>query len=144
MFRTVIAVAAICVSVTGVLAQSNIIKERQALMKRSGEEAKVASAMLRGETPFNLDRAKTVYANFAEKAAKLPSLFPPDSKTGETVASPAIWEKDAEFKATIAKFAADVKSAQDSLKDLDSFKAGFAAVGKNCAGCHETFRVKKS
>jgi cytochrome c556 len=28
------------------------------------------------------------------------------------------------------------------IKDLDSLKANFLAIGKACGGCHETFRVK--
>ena len=53
--------------------------------------------------------------------------FPDCSKTGDhTTAAPAIWEKPDDFKAAIAKFAADVKAAQDNTKDLDTFKANFA------------------
>jgi cytochrome c556 len=135
--------AAIAVTLGASAAMGGVIEDRKALMKRSGEEARAGAAMVRGETPFNLDRAQAILATYADKAAKLPTLFPADSKTGDTAAAPAIWEKSAEFKAQIEKFSADVKSAQASVKDLDSFKAGFAAVGKNCGGCHETFRIKK-
>jgi cytochrome c556 len=31
------------------------------------------------------------------------------------------------------------------VKDLESFKAAFANIGKNnCGGCHEKYRLKKS
>jgi cytochrome c556 len=30
------------------------------------------------------------------------------------------------------------------VKDLDSLKAALGAVGKDCGGCHETYRIKKS
>ena len=56
----------------------------------------------------------------------------------------AIWDKADDFKAATAKFAADVKAAQDSTKDLDTFKANVATVGKNCSNCHQTFRVRPS
>ena len=37
------------------------------------------------------------------------------------------------------------KAADASVKDLDSFKAAFANIGKNdCGGCHEKYRLKKS
>ena len=32
--------------------------------------------------------------------------------------------------------------AKGKIKDLDTLKATFPAVGKECGGCHETFRVK--
>jgi cytochrome c556 len=49
-----------------------------------------------------------------------------------------------DFKAAIAKFAADIKAAQDNTKDVDTLKANFATIGKNCSSCHQTFRVKSS
>ena len=50
-----------------------------------------------------------------------------------------------DFKARFDKFAADAKAANTEVKDLDSFKAAFGAIGKNdCGGCHEKYRVKKS
>jgi len=30
------------------------------------------------------------------------------------------------------------------IKDLDSLKANFPGIGKECGGCHETYRVKKA
>ena len=76
---------------------------------------------------------------------KLPTLFPENSKTGgDTAALPAIWDNKADFKAKFAKFGADAKAAQAAVKDLDSFKAAFPDMTKNCGGCHETYRAKKS
>ena len=121
------------------------IKARQTLMKRSGDMAKTGSAMIKGEAPYDGAKVKEIYAAFAEDASKMPTLFPPCSKTGDkTTASPAIWEKPDEFKAAVAKFAADIKAAQESTKDVATLKANFTAIGKNCSSCHETFRVKQS
>jgi len=118
----------------------DIIAQRQALMKRSGAEARVGAQMARGEVPFDAAKAQAIFATFADKAAKLPTLFPDNSKAGDTRAAPAIWEKPAEFKAEIAKFAADAKKGQETAKDLESFKAAFSATGRDCGSCHETFR----
>jgi hypothetical protein len=63
------------------------------------------------------------WRTYVDKANKLPSLFPENSKSGgETKAGSTIWEKPDEFKAQIAKFAADAKAALDNTKDLESFK----------------------
>jgi cytochrome c556 len=48
------------------------------------------------------------------------------------------------FKQRFSKFGEDAKKAKSSVKDLDSFKSNFGAVTKNCGGCHETYRIKKS
>lgn len=140
MIRVALAIAAIAIGATAVAGQGNIIAERQALMKRSGEQGRIAAQMVRGDTPYDQAKAEAVLANFADKAAKLPTLFPEASRVGETRALPGIWDNAAAFNAEIAKFAADVKAAQASAKDLESFKTAFAAVNKNCGTCHETFR----
>ena len=36
------------------------------------------------------------------------------------------------------------KAAAAAVKDLDSFKAQMGEVGKNCGGCHNTYRKKQS
>jgi len=66
------------------------------------------------------------------------------SRPGDTAALPAIWDNKADFEARFAKFSADAKEAQGSVKDLDTFKATFSAITKNCGGCHEMYRAKKS
>jgi len=146
MFRTVLVVFSILVcGASTAMAQScqNIIDKRQAFMKKSSEMAKVGSAMVKGEAPFDLAKAKEVLAAFAEDAAAMPTLFPDCSKTGDhTTVAPAIWEKPADFKAMQAKFASDVKAAQDNLKDLDSLKASFQTIGGDCGACHRQFRVR--
>jgi len=35
-----------------------------------------------------------------------------------------------------------VTEAKAKIKDLDTLKATFPAIGKECGGCHETYRVK--
>jgi cytochrome c556 len=101
--------------------------------------------MIKGDAPFDLAKAKEIFATFADDAAAMPTLFPDCSKTGDhTTAAPAVWDKPADFKAAIAQFAADIKAAQDNTKDLDSFKASFQSIGKDCGSCHQTFRIRPS
>jgi cytochrome c556 len=145
--KLLIACAVLVFGLTAASAQScqDIIDKRQALMKRSSDQAKVGSSMIKGDTPFDLAKTQAILATFAEDAAALPTLFPDCSKTGEhTTVAPAIWDRADDFKAAIAKFAADVKAAQDSTKDVDSLKANFQTIGKDCGSCHQTFRVGKS
>jgi cytochrome c556 len=148
MFRKLLVVfAVLMLGVTAATAQScqDIIDKRQTLMKKSGAEAKIGSAMIKGERPFDMAKVREIYAAFADDATQMPTLFPDCSKTGhKTTAAPAIWQKMDDFKAAIAKFAADIKAAQDSTKDVDSLKANFQIIGKNCSNCHQSFRVKSS
>ena len=146
MIRAVFAVAAIALGVGVAIAQQDPIAERKALMKANGDQAKIGAAMMKGDAPFELDKAKKVFTTFGDAAAKMPSLFPDTSKTGgDTAADPKIWESMDDFKARFAKLGTDAKEAVSKVTDLDSFKVAFGNIGKNdCGGCHEHYRVKKS
>ena len=148
MFRKLlVAFSILLLGVTAAAAQScpEFIEKRQTLMKKSGEEAKIGTAMIKGERPFDLAKVQEIYAAFADDAKQMPTLFPDCSKTGhKTTAAPAIWEKMDDFKAAIAKFTADIKAAQDNTKDLDGLKANFQTIGKNCSSCHQSFRIRSS
>ena len=144
IIRTVLAVAAVAVGVTAVMAQQDPIAARKAIMKANGQQAGIGSKMAKGEEPFALDKAKKVFATYQD-VAKAHALFPETSKTGgDTAALPAIWQNKADFEARLTKLANEAKSAEAATKDLDTFKAQFTEVQKNCGGCHETYRQKKS
>ena len=144
--RTLVAAAAVVLGAATVVAQTDPIAARKSLMKANGDQAKLGVAMIKGEAPFDLDKAKAIFATFIDAANKMPNLFPENSKTGdETAALPAIWEHMADVKARFAKLGEDAKAAQSSVKDLDSFKAAFSNIGKNdCGACHEHYRQKKT
>ena len=146
MFRTVSAIAVIAVCAGAAVAQQDPIATRKTLMKTNGDQAKIGASMAKGETPFDIEKARKIFAAFEDAATKAPSLFPDNSKTGgDTAADPKIWENIDDFKARLAKFGTDAKDAIAKVNDLDSFKAAFGAIGKNdCGGCHEKYRVKKS
>jgi cytochrome c556 len=144
MKRTVLVATLLALGMSFAAADSPIA-ERQALMKKNGDAAKLGTQFMKGEAPFDLAKAKQIFATYAETAAKMPALFPAGSQTGEkTEALPVIWEKMDDFKAKFAKFGADAKDAQDKITDEASFKAIFPVVQKNCGGCHQTYRAKKS
>jgi len=147
MVRNFLAVAAITIAgISAAAAQScpDKITERQGLMKKSGAAAKLASAMIKGEAPYDQAKVQEIFAAFANDAKQMPDLFPDCSKSGDdTTAAPTIWAKPDEFKALIAKFTADIKAAQENTKDLNTLKASFGTIGKDCNSCHQQFRVRK-
>lgn len=143
--RIALAMAVAAVAATTVVAQSDPIAARKAVMKTTGQQTAIGAKMIKGEEPFDLNKAKTIFATYQDTAAKMPGLFPDTAKSGgDSTASPKIWESNADFTARFAKFSDDAKAAGTSVQDLDSFKAAFGAVTRNCGGCHETYRIKKS
>lgn len=144
MKRIVLAVAVVALGVTAVVAQSDPIAARKALMKENGNQSRIAREMIEGKEPFNLPAAKKVLSTFAEAHDKSKGWWPDTSKAGDTAALPAIWENKADFDAKLAKFSAEAKAAEAKVTDLDSFKAQIGEVGKNCGGCHTTYRKRAS
>ena len=143
MIRTVLGVAVLALGATALVAQTDPIAARKALMKANGDQNRIATEMLEGKRPFNLDEAKKVFVVFVEAGEKAPALFPDNSKTGgDTAALPPIWENKADFNARLAKFASDSKAAREATKDLETFKVQMTEVRKNCGGCHQTYRKR--
>jgi cytochrome c556 len=142
MKRMVFFGLAMAIGLGAALADSDAIKARREIMKGDGASVKVAVAMMKGDAPFDLAAAQKIFAGFQEVAAKAPSLFPDDSKTGDTNALPAIWDNKADFDARFAKFGADAKAAAAATTDEASFKAALPSVLKNCGGCHELYKQR--
>ena len=145
MRKLIFAISAFALAGTAALADP--IADRQALMKANGKAAGMIAPIVKGEKPFDAEVVLAALTTLNENAQKIDvaALFPAGSdKGGETTASPKIWEDMADFQARMDKFKADAAAAAAApAKDLDALKAQFEALGKNCGGCHETYRIKK-
>ncbi|MFL9823587.1 MULTISPECIES: c-type cytochrome [Rhodoplanes] len=147
--RTMLAAAMLVSGLTAagmtVVAAQDVIAQRKAIMKANGDQARTGALMARGEMPFDLAKAQAIFATYAESATKSKDLYPESAKTGgDTAADPKIWQSMSDFQAKLAKFGQDAAAAKDKVKDEASFKATFSEVQKNCGGCHESYRIKKS
>jgi cytochrome c556 len=149
MIRIVFAIVAIVLGLSAATAQEDPIKARKALMKTNGDQAKIGAAMMKGEQPFDAAAVHKMFAAFQDAAAKMPALFPDNTKGGDSAdefnAGPKIWEDMADFKAKFVKFGEDAKAADAKVTDADSLKAALGDIGKNdCGACHKDYRLKKS
>ena len=141
MIRTVLTMAAVALGVSVVMAQSDPIAQRKALMKGNGQHAGAASRMVRGEEPFDTAKVNAAFAQWTETAEKLPNLFPEPPKPGEdTRALPKIWENKSDFNAKIAAFGKAVADNKDKAKTLDELKVAMPMISKTCGDCHEPYR----
>ena len=141
MIRTVLAMAAVAVGVTAVMAQSDPVSQRKALMKGNGQHVGAISRMVKGEEPFDAAKVTAAFAQWTETAQKLPGLFPEPPKPGEeTRALPKIWETKNDFEAKIAAFGKAVAENKDKVKTLEGLKVAMSLVSKTCGDCHESYR----
>jgi cytochrome c556 len=149
MKRTVVAVGALLFGIGAVMAQQDLAKHSQDTMKANAKNlGGVLIAMVKGEKPYDQTAVAAALAQLDETAKKLPTMYPESLKTvkleGDYSISPKLWEDKAGFQAKIDSFAKVITEAKAKIKDLDSLKATAPGIGKECGGCHETFRVKNS
>jgi cytochrome c556 len=146
MLRTVVVIGTLLLGVGVVAAQQDLVKQAQAVMKGNGKNAGALGAIVKGEKPYDQATVDTAIAQFEDTVKKFPTLFPDSIKglkaEGDYSASSKVWEDKAGFSAHIASFSKVVTEAKAKIKDLESLKATFPAIGKECGGCHETYRVK--
>ena len=148
MMRTVVVAGTLLLGVGAVVAQQDAVKMAQDTMKANGKNlGGVLSPMFKGEKPYDQAAVDAALAQLDDTAKKLPALFPASLKDakweGDFSPSPKIWEDKAGYDAKVASFAKVVTDAKAKIKDLDTLKANFPGIGKECGACHETFRVKK-
>lgn len=130
------------IAATAVVAQTDVVAQRETLMKELGTATRPAAGMLRGNVPFDLATVQAALDVYAKNAKALQPLFPEGSDTGKTDALPAIWQRKAEFDGLFAKFAADATASKAAITDEASFKATFPKVISSCGTCHDSFRKK--
>jgi cytochrome c556 len=148
MKRIVVIVGTLLLGVGAVMAQQDAVKHAQSFMKGNGKNAGALAAMVKGEKPYDQAAVDAALAQFEDTAKNLPTLFPDSIKglkaEGDYSSSPKIWEDKAGFSEHIASFGKAVADAKGKITDLDTLKATLPVIGKQCGGCHETFRVKNS
>jgi cytochrome c556 len=141
MLRTMLAVIAVAIGVSAVIAQTDPIATRKGLMKKNNEHERNLRQMVRGETPFDVAKVNEAFTQWGDTARQLPNLFPDNSKTGQdTRALPKIWETRSDFEAKIAAWSKAVADNKDKAKTVDELKVAYANVNKACDNCHESYR----
>jgi cytochrome c556 len=146
MMRTALIVGTLLLGVGVVAAQQDQVKTTQTVMKGNGKNAGALAAMVKGEKPYDQATVDAALAQFEDTVKKFPTLFPDSIKgmkaEGDYSSSPKVWEDRAGFDEHIASFAKVVTDAKGKITDLDTLKAVLPTIGKQCGGCHETYRIK--
>ena len=146
MKRVLVVAGALLLSVGAVVAQQEVANQTQTTMKATGRAMGGLAPMIKGEKPYDQAVVNASLTQLEETAKKLPAMFPDSIKglkiEGDYSSSPKVWEDKAGFAAKIESFAKVVAEAKGTITDLDSLKATMPAIGKECSGCHETFRLK--
>jgi cytochrome c556 len=138
-FKLLIALGAVAVCTTAVLAQ-DLAAEREPTMKKVAGAFSTVNKMNRGQAPYDGAAAAAAFTTIAASAKHFGTLYPADGKAaGRSL--PSIWEKKADFDALLVKLETSATAAAaESSKGEAEFKAAFATVGPQCGACHQAYR----
>jgi len=123
------------------------IAARQEAMKGQGAASGAMAKMVKGETPWDKAAAVTALTTINSTAKKIPDLFKENVAAPAGVkndALPAIWANKADFDAkakTLEEASAKILVLAQAGNEA-GVKAEMATFGRNCGGCHETYRMK--
>jgi len=151
MKKTLVA-ASVAIAVGGIagtaLAQVKpdvLVKQRQAVMTLQGKYFGPIAGMASGKvTPYNADVVARS-ATYLENLAQMPwDGFHESTKGVKSNALPEVWSQRAKFDELAQRLQAETAKLGEvaRAKDEAGVKRQFAAVGKVCGACHESFRQK--
>jgi cytochrome c556 len=127
---------------TMVQAQTDVIKQRQELMKSQGAAMKAINGIL--EANGSVADIAVHAAKLDETSHQITDLFPAGSDQGDTKAKADIWQNPDDF-------GAKTKDLQDQAAmlvtavaggDMAAVKAQYDKVGGACGGCHKVYKAK--
>ena len=123
-----------------------LVKQRQSAMTLIGKYWGPIAGMASGKvSPYNADVVSR-NATYLENLAQMPwDGFHESTKGEKSRALPAIWEQKAKFDELAQRLQTEtIKLGQVArAKDEAGVKQQYAAVGKVCGACHESFREKQ-
>lgn len=122
-----------------------LVKQRQAKMTLQGKYIGPLAGMAQGRVPYD---AKVVQRNaeFLEALSKMAwDGFDPSTKDIKSRALPAVFTDAGKFKAAAGRLEQEASKLVAVTKggDESAVKAQIGAVGKACAGCHDSFQEKR-
>lgn len=146
MIKRILAVTALCLlGATAVVSAESQADNREATMKKVGRSMGGLAAIAKGEKEYDADVVKTSLTTIKESITVFPTYFPEGSEKDSEEASPKIWENKEDFEAKAAKLAADADALLAQLPaDKAAVGAAVGVLGKDCAACHESYRIKKN
>ena len=127
-------------------AGADIIEDRQAIMKERGDIMRVLGPIAQGQQDFDAETVMAALEQMNENALgdSIMEYFPAGSESGNTRATPAVWEDSAAFVAIETTYTTNVQAAVDAApSDIDEFRAVFGPVAAQCGACHERFRAQQ-
>ena len=135
-------VAGIAAAHNGV--QNAAVMARMNAMSGIGAGMKILGQMAKGETPFDIQIARTAASSIAGHAAKTPELFKPEETDPKSEALPSIWLNFSDFAAKAKELEVTANKLSESISSMDDLQPAMGALGASCKSCHSDYRQKRN
>jgi cytochrome c556 len=143
----VVAVGAVLLGVSAVVAQQDVAKQQDDLMRATIGKPfyAVMMKMSRGQIPFDQAAVETALNDLEKAVQTIPATFQTNPKMdlpgAEYVASPKVWENKADFDSKTPAVTRQIGDLKGKIKDVDGLKVAWKEINDKCDGCHDTYRI---
>jgi cytochrome c556 len=147
ILRGVVAVGAVVLAVSAVMAQQDVAKQQDDLMRTTIGRPfyAVMMKMSRGQIPFDHAAVETALADLEKAVSTIPATFQTNPKMdlpgAEYVASPKVWENKADFDSKVPAVTKQITDLKGKINDVDSLKVAWKEINDKCDGCHDDYRI---
>lgn len=117
------------------------VLERMELMKDVKEATGTIGGMVKGEIPFDPDRAAQARAALIEQARAIPAHFEAQETDPKSEARPEIWTDWDGFTKVAMQMEQAARGIDTSTPE--GLAKGLKQLGASCAACHEPYRISK-
>lgn len=147
ILRGVVAIGAVVLAVSAVMAQQDVAKQQDDLMRATIGRPfyGVLLKMSRGQIPYDQAAVEGALADLEKAVATIPATFQTNPKMdlpgAEYVASPKVWENKANFDSKVPAVTKQITDLKGKIKDVDSLKVAWKEINDKCDGCHDDYRI---
>jgi cytochrome c556 len=141
--KTVLAALGLMALAGTAMAQTDVIAERRAGLKRMGGHMEAIKPVV--EAKGDVRALELRIDDMIAWYRAMPALFPPGSGTGDTKALPAIWTDFGKFQELNTALLGQLATLKTTAGagDTTAFAAAYAETGpKFCGTCHRPFRAR--
>ncbi len=147
MKRMAVAVGALVLGMSTVMAQQEIAVQQDNLMRGQAKSLyTVILKMVKGEIPYDQKAVDAAIADLEASVAKIKTTFEKNPKEDVVNAtygsSQKIWQNKADFDSRIPPVQKAIADVKGKIKDVASLKEAYTAINDKCTDCHEKYRLK--
>ena len=147
ILRGVVAVGAVLLGVSAVVAQQDVAKQQDELMRTTIGKPfyGVLLKMSRGGIPYDQAAIEAALTDLEKVVPTIPATFQTNPKMdlpgADYVSSPKVWENKADFDSKVPAVVKQITDLKGQIKDVDGLKVAWKQLNDKCDGCHDTYRI---